>query len=82
MRDTDEDRVAFPIGEGPVPVGPGADAADSLRLDFGHYAGVTIAELARSDPDYLHWLARHPSGARFRAEIGRVLGSPLRSTEY
>jgi uncharacterized protein (DUF3820 family) len=52
------------------------------RLDFGHYAGQTIEELAVIDPDYLHWLARHPSGARYRAEIGRVLGSPLRSTEY
>lgn len=82
MREQDEDRVAFPIGEGSVPTGPGTERTDSLRLDFGHYAGLTIAELARSDPDYLHWLARHRSGARFRAEIGRVFGSPLRSTEY
>jgi hypothetical protein len=82
VRDQDEDRVAFPIGDGSVPMGPGTDRSDSLRLDFGHYAGLTIAELARSDPDYLHWLARHPSGASFRGEIGRVLGSPLRSTEY
>ncbi len=82
VRDQDEDRVAFRIGEGSVPVGPGPDNVDSLKVDFGHHAGRTIAELAISDPDYLHWLARHPSGARFRAEIGRVLGSPLRSTEY
>lgn len=78
----DDQRAAFPIGEGPVPVGPGATGAGPVRLDFGHYAGRSIEELAEIDPDYLHWLARHPSGARYRAEIGRVLGSPLRSTEY
>jgi len=33
-----------------------------------------VEELAERDPDYLRWLARHPSGARYRAEIERVLG--------
>lgn len=78
----EDQRAAFPVGEGSVPMGPGLRADGPVRLDFGHHAGRTIAELAETDPDYLHWLARHPSGARFRAEIGRVLGSPLRSTEY
>lgn len=82
MAERDDDRVAFPVGDGAVPVGPGMGATESPRLDFGHYIGRTIAELAEVDPDYLHWLARHPSGARYRREIGRVLGSPLRSTEY
>ena len=77
------DKVAIPVGEETVPMGPGHEGSrDVTRLDFGHYAGHTIEELATIDPDYLHWLARHPSGARYRAEIGRVLGSPLRSTEY
>jgi 3-dehydroquinate synthetase len=60
-----------------VPVGPGTPAKSSFDprvIDFGHYAGHAIAELANSDPDYLHWLARHPAGARYRAEISRVLG--------
>jgi broad specificity phosphatase PhoE len=66
-------------GERSLPVGPGHDATahasfDPGRIDFGHYAGQTIAELAERDPDYLRWLARHPSGARYRAEIERVLG--------
>ncbi len=78
----DDQRGVFPIGDGPVPVGPGAPSPGPVRLDFGHYAGRSIEELVEVDPDYLHWLARHPSGARYRAEIGRVLGSPLRSTEY
>ncbi len=77
------EQAAIPIGDDTVAMGPGPTGShDPARLDFGHYAGHTIEELATIDPDYLHWLARHPSGAPYRAEIGRVLGSPLRSTEY
>ena len=61
-----------------LPVGPGAPSSfDASRLDFGHHAGRTIDELASIDPDYLHWLARHPSGVRYRAEIARVLESAV-----
>lgn len=42
-------------------------------LDFGRYQGWTIENLARQDPDYLRWLSRHSSGARFRQEIEAVL---------
>lgn len=74
-----QDPRAFDVGGDPtVPVGPGHTSSfDSTRLDFGHHAGRTIAELAESDPDYLHWLARHPSGVRYRAEIARVLASAV-----
>lgn len=61
-------------GDASVPVGPGHASFDPGRLDFGHYAGMTIEELAERDPNYLRWLAGHPSGARYRAEIERVLG--------
>ncbi|HLY36006.1 MAG TPA: hypothetical protein VKU35_04785 [Candidatus Limnocylindria bacterium] len=62
-------------GDARLPVGPGRAASfDRSHLDFGHYAGRSIEELADRDPDYLRWLARHPSGARYRAEIERVLG--------
>jgi broad specificity phosphatase PhoE len=59
-----------------IPVGPGPaqSSFDPRRLDFGHYAGRSIEELAEEDPDYLRWLERHPSGARYRGEIRRVLG--------
>jgi hypothetical protein len=61
-----------------VPVGPGgASSFDATRLDFGHHAGRTIDELATIDPDYLHWLARHPSGVRYRAEIARVMSEAV-----
>ena len=61
-----------------VPVGPGpASSFDPTVLDFGHYAGRSLEELASVDPEYLRWLARHPSGYRYRTEIGRVLASAV-----
>ena len=74
-----DDPRAFPIDESAsVPVGPGpASSFDATRLDFGHHAGRTIAELASEDPDYLRWLARHPSGMRYRSEIARVMASAV-----
>jgi hypothetical protein len=77
----DREVGAFPIAEDTRRgVGPGPESAPSPTsfnphiLDFGHYAGHSIEELAAIDPDYLHWLERHPSGVRYRAEIHRVLG--------
>ena len=76
--DGQDDKGAFEVGsDGLQPVGPGASSFDSTVLDFGHHAGRTIAELADSDPDYLRWLARHPSGVRYRGEIARVLESAV-----
>jgi hypothetical protein len=79
MTQPDDPRGAFPVDERPSkPVGPGtASTFDAARLDFGHHAGRTIVELASEDPDYLRWLARHPSGIRYRAEIARVLASAV-----
>jgi hypothetical protein len=83
-----DDRQAFHIEEdASEPVGPGLDAPltasfDATRLDFGHYAGRTLEELARVDPDYLRWLERHPSGVRYRKEIHRVLGVVPYSTDW
>ena len=42
-------------------------------LDFGRYEGWTIEQLAREDPDYLKWLARHSSGIRYRTQIEAAL---------
>ena len=79
----DDEHRAFEVGTGgSVPVGPGNSSFDASRLDFGHYAGRTIAELAETDPEYLRWLARHPSGIRYRAEIHRALGKVPISTDW
>lgn len=55
------------ISEGAKPTN-GAD-----MLDFGRYQGWTISQIARTDPDYLRWLARHSSGLRYRRAIGEQL---------
>lgn len=86
MGNDSDERRAFHVGGELEPVGPGRDAErtsfDATRLDFGHYAGNTIEELALMDPEYLEWLARHPSGSRFRAEIRRVLGLTASPTDW
>ena len=80
MGNLPDERGSFEIeGDTSLPVGPGRDVSaqgsfNPELIDFGHYAGQSIEELAERDPDYLRWLARHPSGARYRAEIERVLG--------
>lgn len=76
---------AFEVqGGAPAPVGPGPGSStfDPTIVDFGHYAGRRLEELAEADPAYLYWLARHPSGARYRTEIARVLGARLQPQDY
>ncbi len=57
--------------------GPGGPtAADNpmyMTVDFGRYAGWTLKDLLRHDPDYLRWLYRHSSGVRYRYQIARML---------
>jgi curved DNA-binding protein CbpA len=48
-------------------------AGANTVLDFGRYAGWSVADLARHDPDYLRWLARHSSGIRYRSAIAAAL---------
>lgn len=61
-----------------APRGPlGADGSE-LRLDFGRYEGWTLGEVARRDPDYLDWLRRHQSGARYRDAIDVLLRATRR----
>jgi curved DNA-binding protein CbpA len=56
-----------------APPPPRAKSAGT-RLEFGRYAGWTLRDLARRDPDYLRWLSRHASGLRYRTEIYQILG--------
>ena len=45
----------------------------AASLGFGRYAGWSLRDLARQDPDYLLWLSRHSSGIRYRTEIYGIL---------
>ena len=84
MADPSDATKPFTVeGEPSVPVGPGFGTSfDPTVVDFGHYAGRSIEELADSDPAFLYWLARHPSGARYREEIARVLGAKMAPPDY
>jgi curved DNA-binding protein CbpA len=53
---------------------PRSDRA-GVRLQEGRYAGWTLRDLAKHDPDYLRWLSRHASGLRYRAEIKTILAA-------
>jgi len=58
---------------------PQPDAAGSV-LDFGRYAGWTVASLVDHDPDYLEWLARTPIGRRLATEIDEALARRATAT--
>ena len=75
-------RAAAASAAPPEPGSPGAATSppppdrrrtDGPTLDFGRYAGWTIGQLARHDPNYLEWLRRTPIGRPFTADIERVL---------
>ncbi|HET7141584.1 MAG TPA: DnaJ domain-containing protein [Candidatus Limnocylindria bacterium] len=70
-----------PIQQGYSAPQPPEEDPSKRPLDFGRYAGYTIAQVARSDPDYLRWLSRHSSGVRFRNEIEAQLKRIAQSRE-
>jgi curved DNA-binding protein CbpA len=43
------------------------------KLDFGRYQGWTLRDVAKRDIEYVQWLRRHASGARFRTAIDQLL---------
>jgi len=59
----------------PRPSGAFAQPTAADVLDFGRYAGWSLMDLGRHDPDYLLWLERTPIGRSYRGEIQRVLES-------
>ena len=56
-----------------APRGPLEADGAALKLDFGRYQGWTLGEVVRRDPEYLDWLRRHASGARYRDVIDVLL---------
>jgi curved DNA-binding protein CbpA len=68
-----------PAGRPVASVPPPNVDAESPQITFGRYAGWTLRQLARHDPNYLIWLSRHSSGIRYRTEIYRILRTMGRS---
>jgi curved DNA-binding protein CbpA len=56
-------------------VAPASVSSPGSVLQFGRYAGWSLRDLVRHDPDYVRWLSRHSSGIRYRTEIYGILGS-------
>ena len=68
--------VAVPVGGfRPGPLGRRERARESAStvLDFGRYAGWSVADVALCDPAYLEWLASAPAGRSHADELHRVL---------
>jgi curved DNA-binding protein CbpA len=53
---------------GPPPGNPSGSI-----VSFGRYEGWTLGEIARTDPEYLEWLARMPIGRTWQPEIEELL---------
>ena len=68
MGEPSAQRVAAASGSAP-PV----SSQDGPTVDFGRYAGWSVKDLAKHDPDYLRWLSRHSSGVRYRNLITQLL---------
>jgi curved DNA-binding protein CbpA len=56
-----------------VPSPPPSRTGDGTLLNYGRYAGWSLAQVAVADPDYLEWLVRTPCGRRFGAEVATLL---------
>jgi curved DNA-binding protein CbpA len=57
-------------GPAGAPVGPPQGSV----VDFGRYAGWTLGQIKRQDPQFLEWLQHAPAGRQLRDEIARLLG--------
>jgi curved DNA-binding protein len=57
-------------GAAGAPVGPPQGSV----VDFGRYAGWTLGQIKRADPEFLEWLMRVPMGRSLKEEIGQLLG--------
>jgi len=61
----------------PQPAGPAAAQApgnpSGSVINFGRFAGWSLGEIARVEPEYLEWLDRVPIGRMYQAEIDVLL---------
>jgi curved DNA-binding protein CbpA len=67
----DPSTMRRPDGEGAAGPPPGKPSGSVLT--FGRYAGWSLGEIARVDPEYLEWLDRAPIGRAYRDELDPIL---------
>lgn len=60
--------------------GPPPGRPSGSVLNFGRYAGWSLAEIARTDLEYIEWLDRTPIGRPYRDEIDQILRKAGRRT--
>jgi curved DNA-binding protein CbpA len=67
----DPERMRSPEGLGAAGPPPGNPAGSVVT--FGRYAGWSLGEIARRDPEFLEWLDRMPIGRPYQPEIDALL---------
>jgi curved DNA-binding protein CbpA len=72
-RSTDRKSTMPPPGQPDRRAAANGAQGSGTVIDFGRYAGWTIASLVNHDPEYLEWLARTPIGRRLTIEIQEAL---------
>jgi curved DNA-binding protein CbpA len=59
-----------PYGSAGLPTGP----AHGTIINIGRYAGWSLGQIRRQDPEFLEWLLSVPAGRQYRPEILALLG--------
>lgn len=67
------DPVTMRAPEGHGAAGPPPGNPSGSVLNFGRYAGWSLAEIARVELEYLEWLDRMPIGRMYQHEIDQLL---------
>jgi molecular chaperone DnaJ len=67
----DPSQMRAPDGTGAA--GPPPGHPSGSVLNFGRYAGWSLGEIGRTDPEYLEWLDRAPIGRQHRPELDVIL---------
>jgi curved DNA-binding protein CbpA len=67
-----ETRSVRPQATGPAAAQAPGNPSGSV-INFGRFAGWSLGEIARVEPEYLEWLDRVPIGRMYQAEIDLLL---------
>jgi curved DNA-binding protein CbpA len=74
------DPATMRASQGDGAAGPPPGNPSGSVLNFGRYAGWSLGEIARMEPEYLEWLDRMPIGRAYQSEIDTLLRTSGRRT--